>query len=77
MSGSFSLSVLGGSSRECYVNRICGCLLGEKSYKIMNTKTHRLVPGYCQASEVSLQISVLVFWPFAVTECADETTGRS
>ena len=44
---------------------------------MMNIETHRFVPGYCQAGEVSLQISVQVFLPFAVTECADETTGRS
>ena len=43
----------------------------------MNIEAHCFVPGYCQPGEVSLQISVLVFLPFAVVECADETTGRS
>lgn len=40
-------------------------------------ETHPLVPKCCQAGEGSLRKSVLVFLPFVVTECVDETTGCS
>ena len=58
------------------MNWFCGRSLGGKTVKL-NIKTHHLVPGCCQADEGSLQISVLVFLPFAVTGCVDETTSCS